>query len=131
MPATIASAPQLGDWRPFGVTAIGSEGSWYRRTMADSIVTTPVVAQLRPRNQLTLPEPVVAALGATPGERFLVSVEGPDSVRLVRIRRSYAGAFQGMWGDSQEAVDAWLRSERESSRRRQSLYEDEHVDRPR
>src|SRR5688572_18047712 len=99
--------------------------------MADSIVTTPVVAQLRPRNQLTLPEPVVAALGARPGERFLVSVEGPDSVRLVRIRRSYAGALQGMWGDSQDAVDAWLRSERETWERRRALYEDEGSDPPR
>ena len=99
--------------------------------MSESIVAAPVVAQLRPRNQLTLPEPVVAALGARPGERFLVSVEGPDSVRLVRIRASYAGAFQGMWGGSQEEVDAWLRSERETWERRRALYEDEVSDPPR
>jgi hypothetical protein len=114
----------------FGSIASGSDRSCYRRTMSEPIAAAPVVAQLRPRNQLTLPEPVVAALGATPGERFLVSVEGPDSVRLVRIRRSYAGAFQGMWGDSQEAMDGWLRSERETWERRRALYEDHGSDPP-
>ena len=83
------------------------------------------VARLRPRNQLTLPEAVVAALGASTGERFLVAVEGPDSVRLVRIRASYAGALAGLWGDTQEAIDDWLRAERDSWRERQARYEDE------
>jgi hypothetical protein len=98
--------------------------------MSDTIGATPVVAQLRPRNQLTLPEPVVAALGATPGERFLVSVEGPDSVRLVRIRRSYAGALKGMWGETQQEIDDWLRGERESWERRRAIYEDEGSEPP-
>ena len=98
--------------------------------MPEPIVEKPAVARLRPRNQLTLPEPVVAALGVTPGERFLVYVEGRDSVRLVRIRTSYAGAFAGMWGDTQEAMDAWLGNERESSWRRQELYEDAEMDPP-
>jgi hypothetical protein len=93
--------------------------------MAQTIGSMHTVARLRPRNQLTLPEPVVAALGVTPGARFLVSVEGPDSVRLVRIRTSYAGAFKGMWGGTPEARDDWLRSERSTWDRRQALYEDE------
>jgi hypothetical protein len=58
-------------------------------------------------------------------------VDGPDSVRLVRIRRSYAGAFKGMWGDSPEAVDAWVRTERATWERRQARYEDEGSDPPR
>ena len=98
--------------------------------MAEVVAPTPVIARLRARNQITLPEPIVTALGATPGERFLVFADGRDSVRLVRIRTSYAGAFPGMWGDTQEARDAWLRDERESSWRRQELYEDEEMDRP-
>ena len=94
-------------------------------TMTDPVAQRPPVARLRRRNQLTLPEPVVRALDAKQGERFLVSVEGPDSVRLVRIRTSYAGALTGMWGDSQEAVDEWLRSERATWERRQAWYEGE------
>ena len=62
-------------------------------------------------------------MGARAGERFLVSVDGPDSVRLVRIRESYAGALAGMWGGDQDAVDAWLRAERASWGERQGLYE--------
>jgi hypothetical protein len=92
--------------------------------MTEPVAPGMSVARLRPRNQLTLPEAVVAAVGATPGERFLVSVEGPDSVRLVRIRASYAGALAGMWGDTQEAIDDWLRAERDSWRDRQARYED-------
>jgi bifunctional DNA-binding transcriptional regulator/antitoxin component of YhaV-PrlF toxin-antitoxin module len=84
----------------------------------------PYSARLRGRNQLTLPEPVVARLGAHTGDRFLVIVEGADSVRLVRLRESYAGAFPGMWGETQDEADAWLREERASWHERQARYED-------
>ncbi|CAN5471016.1 hypothetical protein BH24CHL9_BH24CHL9_04300 [soil metagenome] len=94
--------------------------------MVESVIQQrPEIARLRPRNQLTLPEPVVRVLGARPGERFLVSVDGPDSLRLVRIRTSYAGALAGMWGSDQDAVDAWLSDERGSWLERQRLYEDD------
>lgn len=93
--------------------------------MSERVVRGPQVARLRPRNQLTLPEPIVTSLDARAGERFLVSVEGPDSLRLVRIRESYAGALAGMWGSSQEEADAWLSEERASWAERQHLYEDE------
>jgi hypothetical protein len=94
------------------------------------VLRDPQVARLRPRNQLTLPEPVVASLGARAGERFLVSVEGPDSLRLVRIRASYAGALAGMWGSDQDAADAWLGVERATWLERQHRYEDDEPGQP-
>jgi hypothetical protein len=64
-------------------------------------------ARLRARNQLTLPEPVVLAAGILEGDRFVVEVTpgDPDTVRLHRIRPSYAGALRGVYGDATDYLD--------------------------
>ena len=69
-------------------------------------------ARMRARNQLTLPEPVVAAAGIEEGDSFVVEVDGlaPDVVRLRRVRSSYAGALRGLYGDTR----AYLEQERHS-----------------
>jgi len=76
------------------------------------MTSTSSEARLRARNQLTLPEAVVSAAGMVEGDRFIVEVDAgdPDTVRLHRIRPSYAGALRGIYGDT----DAYLQSERES-----------------
>jgi len=58
-------------------------------------------ARLRARNQLTIPDPVVQAGALAEGERFVVEIdpEDPDTVRLHRIRPSYAGALRDVYGD--------------------------------
>lgn len=65
-----------------------------------------VEARLRPRNQLTLPDPVVQAAGLAAGDRFLVDVDPlePDVVRLRRIRATYAGALADVYGDATTAL---------------------------
>lgn len=72
--------------------------------MLSHMMTTSVKAEarLRARNQLTLPEPVVQAAGIREGDRFIVEVVpgDPDSVRLHRIRPSYAGALRDVYGDT-------------------------------
>jgi bifunctional DNA-binding transcriptional regulator/antitoxin component of YhaV-PrlF toxin-antitoxin module len=69
-------------------------------------------ARLRSRNQLTLPEAVVSAAGIVEGDRFIVEVEAgdPDTVRLHRIRPSYAGALRGLYDDPTDYLDAERRS---------------------
>ena len=64
--------------------------------------TTHATARLRARNQLTLPDQVVRAVGVEEGARFLVEVadEDPDTIRLHRIRSSYAGSLRGVYGDA-------------------------------
>lgn len=63
-------------------------------------------ARLRGRNQLTLPEPVVEAGGLAEGDRFVVEIDpaNPDTVRLHRIRASYAGALRDVYGDVATAL---------------------------
>lgn len=73
--------------------------------------TVSAAARFRARNQITIPDAVVQAAGIEPGETFVVEV-GPDdldTLRLRRIRTSYAGALRGLWGDD---ANAYLEAER-------------------
>ena len=78
---------------------------------AESVIAE---TRLRERNQLTLPDAVAKAAGITEGERFVVTFEPehPDSVRLDRIRGSYAGSMANTFGDP----EAYLREVREGWR---------------
>ena len=71
-------------------------------------------ARLRDRNQLTIPDAVATAAGLAPGVTFIVEtrLDDPDTVVLRRVRRSYAGALRGIYGDT----TAYLEGERESWR---------------
>jgi bifunctional DNA-binding transcriptional regulator/antitoxin component of YhaV-PrlF toxin-antitoxin module len=73
-------------------------------------------ARLRARSQLTLPEPIVAASAAAEGDRFVVEVtpDDPDTIRLVRIRDSYAGTLRDVYDEPVE----YLAKERSSWDRR-------------
>ncbi len=67
-------------------------------------------ARLRAKSQLTLPEPIVETAGVTEGDRFLVEIvpDDPDTIRLHRIRSSYAGVLRDVYGDP----DGYLKGER-------------------
>lgn len=67
-------------------------------------------ARVRSRNQLTLPNDIVAAAGIAEGDSFVVELEpaDPDVVILRRVRTSYAGALKGMYAP----VDEYLEGER-------------------
>ena len=69
-------------------------------------------ARLRPKSQITLPEAVVAAADVRVGDRFVVEVapDEPDTIRLHRIRSSYAGALGDVFTDA----GAYLTEERAS-----------------
>ena len=69
-------------------------------------------AKLRAKSQLTLPEAVVEAAGVREGDRFLVEItpDDLDTIRLHRIRSSYAGALRDVYGDAAD----YLASERAS-----------------
>ncbi len=64
-------------------------------------------ARVRAKNQFTLPESVVRAAGISEGDRFVVEVRSgdTDTVRLHRIRPTYAGALREVLGDAGEALE--------------------------
>ena len=72
------------------------------------IVRVTSEARVRAKNQLTLPEEVVRAAGISEGDRFVVEVipGDTDTVRLHRIRGSYAGALRDAFGAASEALEA-------------------------
>jgi bifunctional DNA-binding transcriptional regulator/antitoxin component of YhaV-PrlF toxin-antitoxin module len=73
--------------------------------------TVSAEAHLRARNQITIPDSIVRAVGIEPGETFVVEVEPDDgdTLRLRRVRTSYAGALRGLWG---AAANVFLEAER-------------------
>jgi bifunctional DNA-binding transcriptional regulator/antitoxin component of YhaV-PrlF toxin-antitoxin module len=64
-------------------------------------------AQLRARHQLTIPDAVVRAAGIAEGETFVVEVDPshPETVRLERMPTTYAGALEGVYGDTRRYLD--------------------------
>lgn len=58
----------------------------------DVILNPAGTARLRRKNQLTVPDAAVEAVGAAVGDRFLVNVQG-GAIRLIPIRDSYAGSL--------------------------------------
>lgn len=74
-----------------------------------------IEGSLRPKNQITLPEKIVARLGVEPGDRFVFVMEDGenDVVHLRRLRRSYAGIAADVYGSSQD-IAAYLDEERQA-----------------
>lgn len=72
-------------------------------------------ARLRRKSQLTVPDPIVQAANVREGDRFVVEVvpAEPDTITLRRIRSSYAGALNGVYGDAEE----YLQGERATWKR--------------
>ncbi|HVA34466.1 MAG TPA: AbrB/MazE/SpoVT family DNA-binding domain-containing protein [Candidatus Baltobacteraceae bacterium] len=66
---------------------------------------------LRSRSQLTLPGVALEALGVAEGDALIVEIRPEEQTATLRpVRRSYAGALAGVYGDA----DAYTSKERES-----------------
>ncbi len=59
--------------------------------------TTPDIARLRAKNQLTIPESALAVIGARVGDRFVVTVDD-GAIRLQPVLETYAGTLAGVYG---------------------------------
>jgi bifunctional DNA-binding transcriptional regulator/antitoxin component of YhaV-PrlF toxin-antitoxin module len=64
-------------------------------------------ARVRGRNQITIPDRIVAAANIEEGETLVLEVEPehPEVLRVRRVRSSYAGAVPGMYTDSTTYLD--------------------------
>ncbi len=72
-------------------------------------------AKLRAKNQVTVPDAVVRALGAAPNDvlAFEVDPAEPGVAHLRVMPRSFAGSLTGMWGTTEEVL-AFLKEEHDS-----------------
>jgi bifunctional DNA-binding transcriptional regulator/antitoxin component of YhaV-PrlF toxin-antitoxin module len=80
------------------------------------VSTIEAVTKLRAKNQLTLPEAIAARFGAEPGDKliFRFDEDDPSEVHVRRVRRSYAGLLEGVYGSTPEEVEEYIRGERAS-----------------
>jgi bifunctional DNA-binding transcriptional regulator/antitoxin component of YhaV-PrlF toxin-antitoxin module len=74
-------------------------------------------ANLRSKNQLTLPERIASELGAKQGDRFAVFLQAPDEVVFRRTGSSAYGKYPGLWGNSDEEIQAHVRGLRDEWKR--------------
>ena len=64
-----------------------------------------LTATIRARSQLTLPGEAMKALGVSEGDTLVVEIDPQKHTATLRpIRRSYAGALAGVYGDADEYV---------------------------
>lgn len=85
--------------------------------------TSPQVATatLSSKNQITLPVAMVRRLGLEPGRKLMLRLEGdrivlrPEPEDWVEYFR---GSMKGVYGKTREEMDAYVRKERASWRRR-------------
>lgn len=77
---------------------------------------TETIAVLRPRNQLTLPQRVVKALGANAGDQLTLRVDEtrPGEAWLRLLPESYAGIAADLYGRTTEERAAYVAEERGS-----------------
>jgi bifunctional DNA-binding transcriptional regulator/antitoxin component of YhaV-PrlF toxin-antitoxin module len=71
------------------------------------------VARLRRKNQLTLPEPIAAALDAAPDDVLVFETDPaePGTARIRVVPHGFAGSLTGTYGTTDE-LRRWLREER-------------------
>lgn len=72
-------------------------------------------ARLRAKNQITVPDAIVRALGAAPDDVLAFEADPADpGVAHVRLMpRSFAGSLTGVWGTTEEVL-AFLKEEHDS-----------------
>ncbi|HEX9496459.1 MAG TPA: hypothetical protein VGA38_11940 [Candidatus Limnocylindria bacterium] len=75
-----------------------------------------VQATLRDRNQLTIPDRIAAQIEAKPGDRLLLTIDTaePGIVQVKRLKDSYAGIADGVYGQTAEEHAAYIATERDS-----------------
>ena len=72
-------------------------------------------ARLRAKNQITVPDAIVRALGAAPDDvlAFEVDPAEPGVAHIRLMPRDFAGSLTGVFGTSEEVLE-YIRAERAS-----------------
>lgn len=78
------------------------------------------VTTISSKNQITLPVQLLRQMGVGPGDRLAVALEGGRLVLRARPKdwvKHYAGSLRGLYGDTAEEMDAYVRELRDTSHR--------------
>jgi AbrB family looped-hinge helix DNA binding protein len=72
------------------------------------------------KNQITLPAQLLREIGIGPGDRLAISREGNRLVMRPRPRdwvEYHAGSLRGLYGDTPEEIEAYIKELRDESNR--------------
>jgi bifunctional DNA-binding transcriptional regulator/antitoxin component of YhaV-PrlF toxin-antitoxin module len=88
-------------------------------TKGAGVMSEVAVAKLSSKHQITLPVAMVRRLGLEPGRRLILRLEG-DRILLKPEPEDWVeyfhGSLKGLYGATEEEIDAYVRGERESWR---------------
>jgi AbrB family looped-hinge helix DNA binding protein len=87
----------------------------------------PAVSTISSKNQITLPAHLLREMGLAAGDRLAVSREGNKLILRARPRdwiRYHAGSLAGLYGNSREEQDQYLRELREDDAERERAIEE-------
>lgn len=78
----------------------------------------PVLSTISSKNQITLPARLLRELGIGPGDRVSIRKDGDRLVLRPRPKDwadYYGGSMRGLYGNTKEEIDAYIRGIREGS----------------
>jgi AbrB family looped-hinge helix DNA binding protein len=87
----------------------------------------PAVSTISSKNQITLPAQLLREMGLAAGDRLAMTREGNKLILRARPKdwiRYHAGSLAGLYGDSPEEQDQYLRDLRESDGERDRAIEE-------
>ena len=85
------------------------------------------------KNQITLPVHLLRELGLSAGDRVAISRDGNRLILRARPKNwvsHYAGSLAGLYGDTKEEIDAYVRELRDDRGRDQKIEEAWNGQRP-
>jgi antitoxin ChpS len=86
----------------------------------------PALTTISSKNQITLPAQLLRELGLGAGDRLAISREGNRLILLPRPKdwvEYYGGSLRGLYGDTKEEEDAYIRELRKDAGRDQAIEE--------
>ena len=86
----------------------------------------PALTTISSKNQITLPAHILREMGLGAGDRLAISKEGNRLVLHPRPKdwvAYYGGSLRGVYGETKEEVDAYIRELRDDTEREQAVEE--------
>jgi AbrB family looped-hinge helix DNA binding protein len=86
----------------------------------------PALSTISSKNQITLPAQILREMGIGAGDRLAVTREGNRLILRPRPKdwvEYYGGSLRGLYGETKEEEDAYIRELRDDTEREQAIEE--------